>query len=439
MMVRAKLPGGIATPAQLGRSPTSPSSYAAARATSRRARTSSFTSCRWPRSRARCASSPTPASRRKKRAATRCATGRAARSPASPRTSRSIRRRTSKRSRDTCCAARTRRRCRASSSRRSAAAAAPTARRRSSTTSASSRASAGTRSASSSSPAVVCRRCAARAIAVEEFVPVAEMFEAADAVVRVFHRIGNRNNKAKARLKWAIDKIGATRSSPSTAPSARRSAPRAACRSCYRRSPRRRARRPRLAQVTQPDARLRRVGRRFGAAAEAGRILGGRRPADPRRHHRRRSCARSPISPCSTARARCALRTSRTSSCAGSRRSSCLRSIASSCASASRSPARTARRRRLVPGRVELQARGHRVARPRRRAHRAARSPPRSRRGGEGSRHQGLGLPARLRPALHRRHRLPGRHAQGRRQARRRSTSSTSAVASPPTTPTSAG
>lgn len=46
------------------------------------------------------------------------------------------------------------------------------------------------------------------ALLVEEFVPIAEIFEAADALVRVFHRIGNRNNKAKARLKWAIDKIG---------------------------------------------------------------------------------------------------------------------------------------------------------------------------------------------------------------------------------------
>jgi sulfite reductase (NADPH) hemoprotein beta-component len=46
------------------------------------------------------------------------------------------------------------------------------------------------------------------ALTVEEFVPVAELFEAADAVLRVFNRIGNRNNKAKARLKWAIDKVG---------------------------------------------------------------------------------------------------------------------------------------------------------------------------------------------------------------------------------------
>ena len=46
------------------------------------------------------------------------------------------------------------------------------------------------------------------ALVVEEFVPETEILEAVDALVRVFHRIGNRNNKAKARLKWAIDKVG---------------------------------------------------------------------------------------------------------------------------------------------------------------------------------------------------------------------------------------
>ncbi len=46
------------------------------------------------------------------------------------------------------------------------------------------------------------------ALVVEEFVPAGEILEAADAIVRVFHRIGNRTNRAKARLKWAIDKIG---------------------------------------------------------------------------------------------------------------------------------------------------------------------------------------------------------------------------------------
>ena len=46
------------------------------------------------------------------------------------------------------------------------------------------------------------------ALVVEEFVPATAIAEVTDAILRVFHRIGNRNNKAKARLKWAIDKIG---------------------------------------------------------------------------------------------------------------------------------------------------------------------------------------------------------------------------------------
>ena len=210
MMIRAKLPGGIVDArAARGARRRRRAATAAARATSRRGRTSSTTSCRWPTSRPRCASSPTPASRRRKRAATRCATGRAARSPASRRTSRSIRRRTS--------------RARAPPAARpvqlDAAAQAqavarrllrhrllagvhqrprlPRAQRRTAS------------SASSCSPAAVCRRCAARRSSSRSSSRVAEIFEAADAIVRVFHRIGNRNNKAKARLKWAIDKIGA--------------------------------------------------------------------------------------------------------------------------------------------------------------------------------------------------------------------------------------
>jgi len=46
------------------------------------------------------------------------------------------------------------------------------------------------------------------ALVVEEFLPAGDVLEAADALVRVFDRIGNRKNKAKARLKWAIDRIG---------------------------------------------------------------------------------------------------------------------------------------------------------------------------------------------------------------------------------------
>ncbi|MCI0343701.1 MAG: nitrite/sulfite reductase [Planctomycetales bacterium] len=41
-----------------------------------------------------------------------------------------------------------------------------------------------------------------------EFLPAEEILEVGEAVVRVFHRIGNRRNKAQARLKWAIEKIG---------------------------------------------------------------------------------------------------------------------------------------------------------------------------------------------------------------------------------------
>jgi len=46
------------------------------------------------------------------------------------------------------------------------------------------------------------------AITVDEFVPASEVLEAVEAVIRAFHRIGNRKNRAKSRLKWTIDAIG---------------------------------------------------------------------------------------------------------------------------------------------------------------------------------------------------------------------------------------
>ncbi len=46
------------------------------------------------------------------------------------------------------------------------------------------------------------------AITVEEFIPAAEILEAAEALVRVFHHHGNRDNRAKARLKYVIDRVG---------------------------------------------------------------------------------------------------------------------------------------------------------------------------------------------------------------------------------------
>ena len=40
------------------------------------------------------------------------------------------------------------------------------------------------------------------------FLPAGELFELADAVIAVFHREGERQNKHKARLKWLIQKLG---------------------------------------------------------------------------------------------------------------------------------------------------------------------------------------------------------------------------------------
>ncbi len=42
----------------------------------------------------------------------------------------------------------------------------------------------------------------------DEFLPAEDLLEAAEAVVRVFHRVGDRQNRHKARLKYAIEKLG---------------------------------------------------------------------------------------------------------------------------------------------------------------------------------------------------------------------------------------
>jgi sulfite reductase (NADPH) hemoprotein beta-component len=46
------------------------------------------------------------------------------------------------------------------------------------------------------------------AILVHEFLPADQVLEVSEALVRTFHRIGNRKDKHKARLKWAIQKLG---------------------------------------------------------------------------------------------------------------------------------------------------------------------------------------------------------------------------------------
>jgi sulfite reductase (NADPH) hemoprotein beta-component len=48
-------------------------------------------------------------------------------------------------------------------------------------------------------------------ILAHEFAPVAEVLEIAEAVVRVFHRTGDRKNRHKARLKFVIEALGPER------------------------------------------------------------------------------------------------------------------------------------------------------------------------------------------------------------------------------------
>jgi sulfite reductase beta subunit-like hemoprotein len=46
-------------------------------------------------------------------------------------------------------------------------------------------------------------------ILVHEFLPLTEVLEVSEAVVRTFHRLGNRKDKHKARIKWVVQKLGA--------------------------------------------------------------------------------------------------------------------------------------------------------------------------------------------------------------------------------------
>src|SRR5205807_7805713 len=45
-------------------------------------------------------------------------------------------------------------------------------------------------------------------IVAHEFAPASEVLEVAEAVVRVFHRTGDRQHKHKARLKFVVEKLG---------------------------------------------------------------------------------------------------------------------------------------------------------------------------------------------------------------------------------------
>ena len=45
-------------------------------------------------------------------------------------------------------------------------------------------------------------------ILAHDFAPASEVLEVAEAVVRVFHRTGDRQHKHKARLKFVVEKLG---------------------------------------------------------------------------------------------------------------------------------------------------------------------------------------------------------------------------------------
>ena len=269
-----------------------------------------------------------------------------------------------------------------------------------------------------------------------EFVPVAEISRGRRrGRSRVPSHRQPPQSGAKARLKGAIDKIDPRRFC--RVPHRARDDPQRGRRAArYWRNPRRRPAAHHSAQVSSVEPG-RRMGRRQRAHAEAGRILGRRDPPRARRHHVG-AAARG-------GRARAAVRRRRGPPRERAEPRAPLRADGAPARAASRARAHRAReirrqharRRHELPRRLELQARGdrHRL-RPRRLCSPSSSicRPDLGRRGAR-PRHQGLGLPARLRPVPTFRHRLSGRIRKTPPANRRRSISSTSAAASHPITP----
>ncbi len=63
------------------------------------------------------------------------------------------------------------------------------------------------------------------AIVLHDFIPAAELGRVAEAILRLFHALGNRDNKARARLKYVLRKLGEPASAPRMPKSAPRSTP----------------------------------------------------------------------------------------------------------------------------------------------------------------------------------------------------------------------
>ncbi len=252
-----------------------------------------------------------------------------------------------------------------------------------------------------------------------------DYLKVAEAALRIFDRQEwLRVNRARARIKVLIDKIGidafreqvdeelqgdwvaerefdpgssgcaSTTTRRRTRPSARR--------------------RPRLAQRRPHRVRALRRGQRPGPAP--GGLLDGRGEDRPRRpdpgavpRPRPRSCASSPAA---TRAAPC----SRTSSCAGSatRRSTTSGSGSTSLGLGEAGAARDHRRGQL-PRHRQLQTRDHQLDGPQPGDQGAGRGDGDHRRADQADPHQDERLPERLQPAPHRQHRLLRRLAESRR------------------------
>ena len=281
----------------------------------------------------------------------------------------------------------------------------------------------------------------------------------AEAVIRVFHRLGDYKHKQRNRLKFLIKRAGLGRAG---ARSSRRSceafrgeggAPlpfdpdhaaggsRAglAAATCRRRS--RRSRRARRAAEVRGPGIVPRASRPVAAAvrydfavgarrtcarrSQPGLLAGRRSTIAARRPHRRAVAHPRPISPLAYGDGTVRITADQDLVFRWVRAQDVPELYARlAAAGLGLAGANTVADVDELPGRGVLPAGRDPVARagPAARRHSARAARPRGRR--PRPRHQDQRLPERLRPAPHRRHRLPGQRAQGRRQARCRSTSS---------------
>ena len=280
-----------------------------------------------------------------------------------------------------------------------------------------------------------------------EFLPVEEMLNVAEAVLRVFHRHGDYEHRQRNRMKFTVKALGwdafkakfeeylaefkaaggaplvlsedalRPRNGPGLGapdravhPGRGRRVGHAGHRSRHRAGNGEAADRARCLRALAAHQR---------GAAEAGRLSPRDRATAARRHHVRASCACWPIWPRRTATARCASRCSRTS-CSGGCPPSTVEPFYQRLMAADLGHLRRddAGRRRELPGCGELPPGRDAVARARTHADRVPERAPRSGRRGAVGHHQDQRLPERMRPAPRGVDRVPGQCPQGGRQGR---------------------